>query len=79
MATITTVTVLLHITAIKNWDFIQLDVQNAFLNGYLDEDIYMHIRQGYKVPNQSSNNLIYKLNRSLYGLKQVYHFIIIMG
>jgi len=70
VATITTVRVLLSLATIKQWNFIQLDVQNAFLNGYTDEEVYMKIPQGYKTPQNANGNLVCRLNRSLYGLKQ---------
>ena len=49
VATITTICVLLSLAAIEKWSFIQLDVQNAFLNGHLTEEVYMKI-QFYHVP-----------------------------
>ena len=50
----------------------QLDVNNAFLNDTLSEEIFMNIPQGYKHsitkgPNEPS---VCKLNRSIYGFKQ---------
>ena len=46
----------------------QLDVTTAFLNGKLDEDVYMHQPEGYTT--EGSSNLVCKLKRSMYGLKQ---------
>lgn len=43
----------------------QLDVKNAFLHGKIEEDIYMKKPQGI----EGHNGLIYKLNKSLCGLK----------
>ena len=46
----------------------QMDVVTAFLNGTLDEDIYMEQPPGYI--KKGEEHLVCKLKRSLYGLKQ---------
>ena len=46
----------------------QMDVVTAFLNGKLDEEIYMHQPDGYVV--QGKEHLVCRLKKSLYGLKQ---------
>ena len=46
----------------------QMDVVTAFLNGTLDEEIYMEQPPGYIV--EGKENLVCELKRSLYGLKQ---------
>ena len=45
-----------------------MDVVTAFLNGHLEEDIYMEQPDGYTQHGQE--HLVCKLKRSLYGLKQ---------
>jgi len=66
VANIITVRTLLAISIHKNYFLFQLDVKTAFLNGFLDEEIYMEQPEGFI----QGVNLVCKLNKSIYGLKQ---------
>ena len=60
--------ILLSIAACLDYEIWQIDVKTAFLNGYLEEDIYMAQADGFI--NKDQQNKIYKLLKSIYGLKQ---------
>ena len=59
---------ILAITALRNLEVHQMDVKTAFLNGDLEEEIYMEQPEGFIVPGQEKK--VCKLVKSLYGLKQ---------
>ena len=59
---------LLGIVAHHDHELEQHDVKTAFLNGYLEEEIYMEQPKG--IVDLEKKDLFCKLKRSLYGLKQ---------
>ncbi|GJY06363.1 ribonuclease H-like domain-containing protein [Tanacetum coccineum] len=63
----TTVRCLLNIVVLNDWPMFQLDIDNAFLYGDLNEVVYMKPPQGYYA---SDCNKVCRLKKSLYGLKQ---------
>ncbi|GMF42807.1 unnamed protein product [Phytophthora fragariaefolia] len=59
---------LLALAAAMDWEVEQLDVKTAFLNAYLDEEIYMEQPVGYVQRGKEDHVCV--LRKSLYGLKQ---------
>jgi Reverse transcriptase (RNA-dependent DNA polymerase) len=63
-----TVRILLSVAVNQKWTLHQMDVKNTFLQGMLEEEIYMAPPLGYI--QQGNSNLVCKLEKSIYGLKQ---------
>nr|GEU32248.1 zinc finger, CCHC-type [Tanacetum cinerariifolium] len=65
---ITTIRLLLALAAIHNLVIHQMDVKTTFLNGDLDEEVYMNQPEGFVMPG--NEHKVCKLVKSLYELKQ---------
>jgi hypothetical protein len=66
-----TIRVVLSLAASKDWAIHQLDVKNAFSHGTLSETVYA--QQPACFLSTTNLDFVYKLNKSLYGLKQAAH------
>ena len=63
------VRVLLQLAAKRDLTVHQVDVKAAYLNAPIDCEIYLEQAEGYEAPGKDKK-LVYKLNKTLYGLKQ---------
>ena len=63
-----TIRVVLSIAVMNGWPLRQLDVNNAFLNGQLTEEVFMLQPPGFK--DLAKPNHVCRLNKAIYGLKQ---------
>lgn len=63
-----TIRLIIALAAHNRWKIHQMDVKSAFLNGILDEEVYVEQPLGYVVKGQEEKVL--RLKKALYGLKQ---------
>ena len=59
--------ILLAIASHLNFKLYQMNVKSAFLNGMLQEEVYVEQLKGFVDPHRLDD--VYKLKRALYGLK----------
>ena len=67
VARLDTIRTIIAVVAQKGWLLYQLDIKSAFLNGKLEEEIYVEQTQGFVVDMEE--NKVYKLKKALCGLK----------
>ncbi|CAJ2651723.1 unnamed protein product [Trifolium pratense] len=68
VARLEAIRILLAYASHKCFKLFQMDVKSAFLNGFLNEEVYVHQPPGFK--NEQKPNHVFKLTKALYGLKQ---------
>jgi hypothetical protein len=62
-----TIRLILSLVVSNGWSLRQLDVQNTFLHGVLEEEVYMRQPPGYE--SSEHPNFVCKLDKAIYGLK----------
>ncbi|KAL0544097.1 hypothetical protein IC582_019208 [Cucumis melo] len=68
VARLEVIRLLLGISCIQKFKLYQMDLKSVFLNGYLNEEVYVAQPKGF-VDSEHPKH-VYKLNKALYGLKQ---------
>ncbi|KAH9752839.1 hypothetical protein KPL71_014867 [Citrus sinensis] len=68
VAMLKSIRILLAIAAYYDYEIWQMDVKTAFLNGYIEEDIYMIQPCGFE--SKTNPHKVCKLRKSIYGLKR---------
>ena len=63
-----TVRLIIALVAQRQWKIHQMDVKSAFLNGPLDEEVYIKQLSGFIQFGKGEK--VYRLTKALYGLKQ---------
>jgi hypothetical protein len=67
VARYTSIRAIISLATSMGWNLHQMDVKTTFLNGYIEEEVYIEQPQGFEV--HSRDTQICRLKKSLYGLK----------
>ena len=68
MVRLESIRMMLAFASYMNFKLYQIDVKSAFLNGYINEEVYVEQPLGFE--NEKYPKKLYKLKKVLYGLKQ---------
>jgi hypothetical protein len=68
VARLEAIRIVLAYTCAHNIKLYQMDVKSVFLNGYINEEVYVEQSPGFK--DDKKPNHVYKLKKTLYGLRQ---------
>jgi hypothetical protein len=68
VARLEAIRILLTYVCAYNIKLYQMDIKSAFLNGYINKEVYIEQPPGFK--DDKKPNCVYKLKKALYGLKQ---------
>ena len=64
----TSIRTIMALASMMKWDLHQMDVKKTFLNGVIEEEVYIEQPRGFKVEDRRTH--VCKLKKALYGLKQ---------
>ena len=67
IAKLETIRMLLAFASIMDFKLYQMDVKSSFLNGFIQEEVYVDQPPGFE--NSEKPNNVFKLKKALYGLK----------
>jgi hypothetical protein len=68
VARLEAIRIFLAFVSSKGFKLYQMDVKSAFLNGVIQEEVFVRHSLGFENPKYP--NRVYKLSKALYGLKQ---------
>jgi hypothetical protein len=68
MARYTSIRTIIALVAKMKWNLHQMDVKTTFLNGVIEEEVYIEQPQGFEVKDRKSH--VCRMKKALYGLKQ---------
>ena len=68
VARLEAIRILLAFACFNNFKLYQMDVKSAFLNGFINEEVYVEQPPGFENPHFPDH--VFKLSKALYGLKQ---------
>jgi hypothetical protein len=68
IARYTSIRTIIALAAKMKWKLHQMDIKTSFLNGVIEEEVYIEQPQGFEVEDRKTH--VCKLKKALYGLKQ---------
>jgi hypothetical protein len=68
VARYTSIRDIISLASFMGWNLHQMDVKTAFLNGAIEEEVYIEQPQGFEVHSRDTH--VFILKKALYGLKK---------
>ena len=68
IAQYTLIRAIMALACMMKWELHQMDVKKAFLNGVIEEEVYIEQPHGFEVEDRRTH--VCKLKKELHGLKQ---------